>query len=98
MRRSISTTFLLVCLMLAAPAAAFAQEAALVGTVKDSTGGVLPGVTVTALHEATGNRFTAITDNRGAYRIAARIGVYQITAELPGFTTVTRSGLELLVG
>ena len=39
-----------------------------------------------------------MTDGRGAYRVAARIGVFQITAELPGFTTVARSGVTLQVG
>ena len=58
------------------------------GTVTDSTGAVLPGVTVTAVHEATGNRFVGVTDERGVYRIPARVGAYQITAELQGFTTV----------
>src|SRR5688500_15021203 len=43
----------------AVPVASDAQEAVLTGTVTDSTGGVLPGVTVTAVHEATGNRFVA---------------------------------------
>ena len=54
---------------------AYAQEAILSGVITDTTGGVLPGVTVTALHEATGNRFVGVTDDRGAYRIPARIGV-----------------------
>jgi len=76
----------------------YAQEATLSGTVTDSTGGVLPGVVVRALHEASGNTFETVTDERGAYRIPVRIGVYRVTAELPGFTTVTRSGLEVLVG
>jgi hypothetical protein len=43
--------------MLALPVMGYAQEAVLTGTVSDSTGGVLPGVTVTAVREATGNRF-----------------------------------------
>ena len=64
----------------------YAQEATLTGTITDSTGGVLPGVTVTAVHEATGNRFVAVTDERGIYRIPARVGAYQLTAELAGFT------------
>lgn len=51
--------------ILAVPASIHAQEAVLTGTVTDSTGGVLPGVTVTVLLEATGNRFEAITDERG---------------------------------
>ena len=41
---------------------------------------VLPGVTVTAVHEATGNRFEAVTDERGRFRIPARVGAYQLTA------------------
>jgi hypothetical protein len=50
------------------------------------------------VHEATGNRFVAVTDERGIYRIPARVGAYRITAELQGFTTVSRTGVELLVG
>ena len=84
--------------ILTLPAVAFAQEATLSGTVTDSTGAVLPGVTVTVLHEATGNRFVGVTDERGAYRIAARVGMHQITAELQGFTTVQRTGIEMRVG
>jgi hypothetical protein len=83
---------------LALSASAFAQEATLTGTVTDSTGAVLPGVTITAVHEATGNRFVGVTDERGAYRIPARVGGYQLVAELSGFTTVTRNGLQVLVG
>ena len=74
------------------PVTAYAQEATLTGTVTDSTGGVLPGVTVTALLEATGNTFVAVTDDRGIYRIPARVGSYQINAELQGFATVERDG------
>ncbi len=85
-------------LLVALPVVASAQEAVLSGTVTDSTGGVLPGVTVTAVHQATGNKFLAVTDERGVYRIAARAGVYQLTAELQGFRAVTREGLQLLVG
>ena len=80
----------LLLIFLAVPSAGYAQEAVLTGTITDSTGGVLPGVTVTAIHEATGNRFVAVTDERGIYRIPARVGGYQLTAELQGFTTVSR--------
>src|SRR5687768_2630093 len=88
----------LVCALLALPAAGFAQEAVLTGTVTDATGAVLPGVTVTAVHEATGNTFEAVTDGRGAFRIPARIGAYRVTAALTGFNTVTRTGVTLQVG
>src|SRR5688572_27709921 len=89
---------ILVCAFLALPARGFAQEAVVSGTVTDATGAVLPGVTITAVHEATGNKFVAVTDGRGAYRMAARAGVYRVTAELQGFKAVTREGLQLLVG
>ena len=84
--------------MFAVPVAALAQEATMTGTVTDSTGGVLPGVTVVAVHEASGNTFETVTDAGGTYRLPLRIGVYHVTATLAGFATVTRTGLEVLVG
>jgi hypothetical protein len=98
MRSFVVTRLLLSCALLALPGVGYAQEAVLSGTVADSTGAVLPGVTVTAVNTATGNTFTDVTDGTGRYRIPARIGTYQVTAELPGFTTVTRPNIELLVG
>src|SRR5712691_8917900 len=89
---------LLASALLLLPALGFAQEATVTGTVVDQTGGVLPGVTVTALHEATGNTFVAVTDERGIYRIPARVGSYQISAVLQGFATVERTGIQLLAG
>src|SRR5262245_26036923 len=80
------------------PILAFAQEAALSGVVTDSTGAVLPGVTVTAVNQASGNTFTAVTDGRGAYQIPIRVGTYKVTTELTGFRTLTRDGIEVLVG
>ena len=89
---------LLAGFVLTIPVVAFAQEAVLTGTITDSTGAVLPGVTVTVLHEASGNRFVAVTDERGVYRIPARVGAYQVAAELQGFATAQRNNIELLVG
>ena len=83
--------------MLALPVLAHAQEATLSGTVADSTGGALPGVTVTAVHTASGNSFEAVTDERGDSRIPVRIGVHTLMADLAGFTPATRN-LTLLVG
>jgi hypothetical protein len=80
------------------PVSAFAQEAVLTGTISDSTGAVLPGVTVTASNEATGNKFVGVTDERGIYRVPVRIGDYQVTAELQGFSTAMRANVQLLVG
>ena len=79
------------------PAGAWAQEATLSGTITDSTGGVLPGVTITATHTATGNTFVAVTDEKGGYRVPVRVGMFKVDAELPGFGTVSRQ-VEILVG
>ena len=98
MTSSCTRRLLLTAALLTAPAIAFAQEAVLTGTVTDSTGAVLPGVTVIAVHEATGNRFETVTDGQGAFRVPARVGTFQLTASLQGFATVTRTGLQLLVG
>jgi hypothetical protein len=100
MRTCVTRGCVLVCAMLAmlaVPDVVSAQEATVNGTVTDSTGGVLPGVTVRGVNAASGNSFETVTDARGTYRLALRIGVYQITATLTGFGTVGRS-LELLVG
>ena len=80
------------------PATSFAQEAILSGTVTDTTGGVLPGVVVTAVHEASGNSFETVTDSAGGYRLSVRIGTYRIKLDLTGFATLERTGLQLQVG
>src|SRR5258705_1028841 len=98
MRSRVMARAMLASLLLMLPASLFAQEAIISGAVTDTTGGALPGVTITATHEATGNTFTAITDQRGEYRISVRVGTYRVSAELSGFTTVNRAGLQLLVG
>ena len=84
--------------LLLAPTVSHAQEAVLSGTVTDTTGGVLPGVVVTAVHDATGNSFEAVTDEAGGYRLSVRIGTYRVRLELPGFASLERTGLQLQVG
>ncbi len=77
--------------------AAGAQEAFLSGTITDTTGGVLPGVSITITHEATGNTFAAVSDERGGFRVPVRVGMHRVSAELQGFNSVARS-VDLLVG
>src|SRR6267142_1932022 len=79
------------------PLAAYAQEASITGTITDQTGGVLPGVTITATHVDTGNTFVGVTDERGAFRLPLRTGNLPIAVELAGFTTVNRT-VDLLLG
>jgi len=98
MPSSILRRVIVLGLILALPVAVYAQEATLRGTVRDASGGVLPGVVVTAVYQGTGNTFEGVTDGLGVYRMVVRAGVYQIRAALTGFTTVVRTGVEVLVG
>ena len=99
MRRSkMGRWLLMIAVIVMWPAAGEAQEAVLMGTVADTTGGVLPGVTVVAVHEASGNTFEAVTDGTGSFRMPVRVGTFRVTARLSGFQTVTRTNLQLLLG
>src|SRR5918996_4847742 len=87
--------------LLAVPATtAFAQEfrATVRGQVVDSSGGALPGATVTVTNVQTNEVATATTNQEGNYTIPfLRPGAYTLTAELSGFQKYVRSGLELQV-
>ena len=78
------------------PAAAFAQ-ASIVGTARDDSGAVLPGVTVEASSPALIEKTrSVVTNGVGQYSIQdLRPGTYSVTFVLPGFTTVRRDGIEL---
>src|SRR5205085_7961376 len=66
------------------------------GTVSDATGALIPGVTVTATHVATGIATTVISNEAGAYQFASlQTGTYTISAELGGFRTQTFSNVVL---
>ena len=79
-----------------APSAAFAQ-ASIAGTVRDSSGAVLPGATVEAASPTLIEKVrTAVTDSTGQYRIEnLRPGTYAVTFSLTGFSAVKRDGIEL---
>ncbi len=89
----VGVTFVILALM---PAAAWAQ-ATIAGLVRDSSGAVLPGVTVEASSDVLIEKVrTAITDGNGRYQIVdLRAGTYAVTFTLPGFSTVKREGIEL---
>src|SRR6202171_5937785 len=81
------------------PASAFAQNAnaSITGTVKDSSGAVLPGVTVEASSPVLIEKVrTAVTDGTGPYRVVdLRPGSYDVKFTLAGFKTAERRGIEL---
>jgi carboxypeptidase family protein len=69
------------------------------GTVKDQSGAVLPGATVTATNTETGNTRNATSGSRGEYRLSALgAGTYDIQAEMTGFQTGVRKGVTLTIG
>src|ERR1700674_128464 len=94
--RPSSRILLVLTLWLVVPTAAFAQ-ASITGVVKDTSGAVLPGVTVEATAPVLIERVrSAVTDGTGQYRIEnLRPGVYAVTFTLTGFSTLKREGIEL---
>src|SRR6185436_7635284 len=102
LRRSCMTRSRIVMLFIVAlgilciPTAARAQSA-FTGVVKDTSGAVLPGVTVEVASPVLIEKTkSVVTDENGAYRIVdLRPGVYVVTFTLPGFATVKRENVEL---
>ena len=88
----------IVTLLLFLPGLAAAQEIG--GTVTDTTGGVLPGVTVEVRSPDIIEQVrTAVTDGNGLYLVVAlEPGTYSVTYSLPGFGTLVREGIELSTG
>lgn len=95
---SVCVSVMLSVSLLALPAPALAQSASgIAGTVRDSSGGMLPGVTVEAASPALieGTR-TTISGANGTFQITdLRPGDYVVTFTLPGFRAVRREGIRL---
>jgi hypothetical protein len=76
--------------------AQLASQTGLVGTVRDSGGGVVPGATVTAVNLGTKDTYETVSNDQGQYNIpAVRLGRYEITIALQGFRTVRVTGVEV---
>ena len=83
--------------MLLAPSA-YAQNAQITGSVKDSSGAIIPGATVTARNVDTGLTRTAVTEGSGEYRLPSLPpGRYSVAVELSGFSTETRPDIILII-
>src|SRR5262245_37069815 len=99
MRRTTSFFIMLWSVMLL-PVALWAQSSeggTIAGVVRDTSGAVMPGVSVEAASPALIEKVrSAVTDEQGLYRIVnLRPGSYTITFILPGFNTFKREGIEL---
>jgi hypothetical protein len=91
----------LLFLGLASPAAAQSQaiNGSIEGTVRDNSGAVLPGVTVTVTNTETGAQRVVISNEEGSYRAQLLpLGTYQVAAELQGFKKYEQRGITLSAG
>lgn len=105
MRRLSNIVWAGLAAVLLAAAPAFAQgggassTGSISGEVRDTQGGVLPGVTVTATSPAQIGVLTAVTNEAGIYRFpSVPPGEYKLQFELPGFQGVIREGVRITVG
>ena len=96
--RRVACTFMVLALASAAATHVRAQVlyGSIVGEVRDSTGGILPGATVTATNNETKARREAVSDSAGAYRFPTlQPGTYTLEVKLAGFQTFSRTGVPV---
>jgi len=92
---------LLLCftLVLITPAFAQFETASVVGTVRDNSGAVVSGATVTLTNVETGVSSTKATDDSGSYEfVTVRVGTYVVTAEKEGFAVAVADNVRVAVG
>ena len=102
MRKNILTIALIMGLAVLTSAPALPQAAATLGTiegsVKDATGGRLPGTSVTLRNDETGFVRTVLTNQNGNFKAPLLpLGPYTLTIELSGFQTLVRDGIILTI-
>src|SRR5256884_129880 len=75
------------------------STATILGTVKDTSGALVPGVSITVKHTESGLTRTVVSGERGGYNVPLLpVGPYELTTTMPGFKQVVRSGVNLVVG
>jgi hypothetical protein len=75
------------------------STAAISGVARDTTGALVPGVSITVKHIESGLTRTDVTNEYGAYNMKLLpVGPYELTTELPGFKQQVRRGINLVVG
>ncbi|MBI4476969.1 MAG: TonB-dependent receptor [Acidobacteria bacterium] len=99
MLRAFLSFTLLISMAVPAAAQSQAANATIEGIVADSSGGVLPGVTVTVTNLETGAQRVVTTNERGLYRAPLLpLGRYRVGAELAGFKKFEQTGIDLGAG
>jgi hypothetical protein len=91
---------LVVCLAAGSAAAQGVTTGSVAGVVNDAQGAVVPGATVTAIHEPSGTSYEAVTQADGRFAILGmRVGgPYKVTAELAGFGVQTKDNVTVNLG
>ena len=95
------TVVFAICLTLIMSTATFAQtgDGGLVGYVRDASGAVLPGITLTATSPGMIGQRQVFSDETGYFRIInLPVGIYALTAELPGFSTFRQEAINVRAG
>ncbi len=100
MKRSLRHGFAAALILVMTSGIAWAQATAqLSGTVRDESGAVLPGVTVTVTQTETGFTRTVVSDETGTYVLAnLPLGPYRLEVSLQGFRSYEQTGIVLQVG
>ena len=81
-----------------APAIAQLDTGTILGTVKDSSGGIMPGATVTIRHEGQGFTLTGVTRDDGTFIFTPiRTGTYTVEVEVQGFRKSERRGVQVSI-
>src|SRR5262245_49567067 len=98
MPRWLSGPIVLVLCLGVCATSAYAQNAQVTGVVKDSSGAVIPGATVTAKNVDSGFMRSAVSEVSGEYRLVSLPpGPYTVSSELQGFSTETRPDIILVI-
>ncbi len=100
MQRAVKAIVVIAATLVLLPASAYAQEGQIAGTVRDSSGGVMPGVLVEVTSPALISKVRSTTsDDNGQYRITnLPVGTYTVTFTLEGFTKQQRDNIALTSG
>src|ERR1700733_14755627 len=84
----------LMAMLITVPLASAQAGGSLTGTVKDPSGGVIPGATITLANATLGNQNTVVTDGQGVYSFPnVPVGRYDLTITLEGFKPLRRTGV-----
>src|SRR5947208_37675 len=98
-RRLLWLNLVVFLLFFQAVAAAQTTTGSIAGTVKDSSGAVVPNAAITLKNLDTGDTRRAVTDASGRYTAPQlRLGRYEVSAEAAGFQSAIRTGIEMTVG